>query len=95
MSRVSTIENLEARKADLLTQVKQIEQAIKVAKDKEKQKKSKAIFDALASRGLLDTDLDAVLAAIAKTSPAAAPTVSPKEPQPVQSANSFSNESDA
>lgn len=95
MSRVSTIENLEARKAELLAQLKQVEQAIKVARDKEQQKRSKAILDALAARGLLDTDLDALIAAIAKTSPAAMLAVSPKEPQPVQSANSFSNESDA
>jgi len=77
MSRTPTIETLEAKKADLLNQIKQIDGAIRAAKEREQQKKSKAILDALAARGLLDSDLDSVLAAIAKTAmPAGTPTVS-------------------
>ncbi|WP_153133207.1 hypothetical protein [Dechloromonas hortensis] len=64
MSRTPTIEALEAKRTDLLNQLKQIDTAIKAAKERETQKKSKAILDALAARGLLDSDLDTVLAAI-------------------------------
>jgi len=66
MSRTPTIETLEAKRADLLAQVKQIDGAIKAAKEREQVKKSKAILDALAARGLLDADIEAVLAAITK-----------------------------
>lgn len=80
MSRPQTVETLEAKKADLLAQVKQIDAAIRVAKEREQQKKQKAILDAMAARGLLDKDLDAVLAAIAK----AAPTAPAANPSAVQ-----------
>lgn len=90
MSRTPTIEALEAKRTDLLNQVKQIDTAIKAAKEREQAKKSKAILDALAARGLLDSDLDNVLAAIAKATPAAptpaAPTATPAAsfaPRPV------------
>lgn len=84
MSRTPTIEALEAKRTDLLNQVKQIDGAIKAAKERETQKKSKAILDALAARGLLDSDLDTVLAAIAKASPA---TPTPAAPTPTPTAS--------
>lgn len=73
MSRTPTVEALEAKRTDLMNQIKQIDGAIKAAKEREQAKKSKAILDALAARGLLDSDLDSVLAAIAKATPAAPP----------------------
>lgn len=64
MSRTPTVEALEAKRTDLLNQVKQIEGAIKAAREREQQKKSKAIIDVLAARGLLDGDLETIIAAI-------------------------------
>lgn len=66
MSRPQTVESLEAKRADLLALVKQIDTAIRAAKEREQQKKQKAILDALAARGLLDGDLETVVGAIAK-----------------------------
>lgn len=69
MSKTVTVATLENRKADLQRQLKEIDGAIKAAKAREVEKKSKAITAALAARGLLDGDLDTVLAAIAKATP--------------------------
>ena len=63
MSKTVTVATLESRKADLQRQLKEIDGAIKAARAREVEKKSKAIAAALAARGL---DLDSVLAAIAK-----------------------------
>lgn len=69
MTKTVTVATLEARKADLQRQLKEIDGAIKAAKAREVEKKSKAITAALAARGLLACDLDTVLAAIAKATP--------------------------
>lgn len=87
MSRPQSVATLEAKKADLLNQIKQVDTAIRAAKERETAKKSKAILDAIAARGLLDSDLETVLAAIAataKASPAApaATTTTGHQPTP-------------
>lgn len=69
MSKTVSVAALEARKADLQRQLKEIDAAIRAAKDKEKARKAQAITAALAARGLLDCDLSTVLAAIAKATP--------------------------
>lgn len=61
---MSTIQKLTAKREQLAAQIKQIDLAIKKEKEREQLQKSKAIFDALAARGLLDKDLDSILAAI-------------------------------
>ena len=66
MSRTNPITKLEEKKTDLLNQLKQIEKAIKAAKQNEIQIKQTAIINALAARGLLDQDLDSIIASIAK-----------------------------
>ena len=73
MAKTISIASLEAKKVDLQRQIKEIETAIRAAREKERAQKTKAIVDALASRGLLENDLDAVLAAIAKVTPGSAP----------------------
>lgn len=69
MSKSISVASLETKKVDLQRQLKEIDTAIRAAKEKEKARKAQAIVDALASRGLLDGDLDTVLAAIAKATP--------------------------
>jgi len=64
MTRPTNIETLEARKTELLRQLKQIEQAIKTAKEKEQRKKERAVLDALYAQGLLGGDLNLLLAKI-------------------------------
>lgn len=81
MARPQSVESLEAKRADLLNQVKLIDAAIKAAKEREQAAKSKAIIDALAARGLLDGDLDTVLAAIAKATPSTPTPAAPVAPQ--------------
>lgn len=61
---MNSIKKLVERRDRLVTQLKLIDTAIKKEKEREQQQKSKAIFDALAARGLLDKDLDSILAAI-------------------------------
>ena len=61
---MSNIKTLNAKREKLVAQLKLIDTAIKKEKEREQQQKSKAIFDALAARGLLDKDLDSILAAI-------------------------------
>jgi ADP-ribosylglycohydrolase len=62
---MSTIQNLTEKREKLIAQIKQIDTAIKKEKEREQQQKSKAIFDAMAARGLGEKDLDSILAAIA------------------------------
>lgn len=64
---MNTIQKLTEKREKLVAQLKQIETAIKKEKEREQLQKSKAIFDALAARGLLDKDLDSILAAISST----------------------------
>lgn len=66
---MSNIKTLNAKREKLVAQLKLIDTAIKKEKEREQQQKSKAIFDALAARGLLDKDLDSILAAITSTAP--------------------------
>lgn len=91
MSKTVTVATLEARKADLLRQLKEIDGAIKVAKAREVEKKSRAITAALAARGLLDCDIDSVLAAIAKATPGGVQTsvqiCTPRAPETVGAAS--------
>jgi len=61
---MSNIKTLNARREKLVAQLRQIDTAIKKEKEREQLQKSKAIFDVLAARGLLDKDLDSILAAI-------------------------------
>lgn len=61
---MNTIQKLTEKREKLAAQIKQIDAAIKKEKEREQQQKSKAIFDALAARGLLEKDLDSILAAI-------------------------------
>lgn len=87
MSKTVTVAGLEARKADLQRQLREIDGAIKAAKAREIEKKTKAITAALAARGLLDGDLGTVLAAIASATPsgtAQAPAL-PVEPAQIPS----------
>lgn len=64
---MSTIQKLTEKREKLAAQIKQIDAAIKKEKEREQLQKSKAIFDVLAARGLLDKDLDSILSAIAGT----------------------------
>ena len=81
MARPQSVETLEAKRAHLLNQIKLVDAAIKVAKERDQAAKSKAIIDALAARGLLDGDLETVLAAIAKATPSAPTPAAPVAPQ--------------
>lgn len=71
MSRNPTVESLESRKADLLRQVKELDTAIKAARDRETAKKQKQLLDALAAKGLLDRPIDELIAALGGPKPAA------------------------
>jgi hypothetical protein len=88
MSKTVSVATLEARKADLQRQLKEIDGAIKAAKAREVEKKSKAITAALAARGLLDGDLDTL---IAKATPggnsASVQMCTPQAPETVGSAS--------
>ncbi|MDE1545719.1 hypothetical protein PTW32_09815 [Dechloromonas agitata] len=64
---MSTIQKLTEKRERLAAQIRQIDTAIKKEKEREQLQKSKAVFDALAARGLLDKDLDSILAAITGT----------------------------
>lgn len=85
MTRPISIEAMEARKTELLRQVKQLEQALKAAHDKEKRRKEKAIIDALEAQGLLNEDLDVLLAKITKIG--VAPTAKLDKRKPATLAN--------
>ena len=79
MSRNPTVSALETRKADLQKQIKELDVAIKAAREREHSKKQKALIDALAARGLLDRPLDEVLAALGGAKvPAQTPTGTPQ-----------------
>lgn len=80
MSRTATVASLEAQKADLQRKLKQIDAAIKQAKEREKQAKQAKILEALEARGLLDKDLDALLLALDNSAQQAG-TAAPAEAQ--------------
>ncbi len=71
MARQIDLKNLEVKRTELLAKLKQLDTAIAVAKEREAANKAKEIYDALAQRGLLDTNLDALLDAIQKVQPVA------------------------
>lgn len=66
---MSNIKTLNAKREKLVAQLKLIDTAIKKEKEREQQQKSKAIYELLAARGLLDKDLDSILAAITNAAP--------------------------
>ncbi len=64
MSKTTAFTTLLAKRERLTAEIKQLDQAIKIAQEKEALKKQKTIIDALAAKGLLDRPIDELLAAL-------------------------------
>lgn len=64
MTRPQSIETLTARREILIAQVRKIDQAIKVEKQRVTMEKQQQLMAELSKRGLLDKGLDEILAAL-------------------------------
>lgn len=74
MSRTKSIETLEARRADLQRQLRELDIAIKAVKARELADQRAAAVAALERRGLLGADLESLLSRLDKLdAPAAEP----------------------
>lgn len=64
---MTTIQKLTEKRQQLVDQLKRVDKAIKKENEREQLQKSKAVYEALAARGLLDKDLDSIISAISRT----------------------------
>ncbi len=75
MSKSATVEALQQRRAELLAEAKRLAKAITIGKQREREKRARAVLNALESEGLLDADPAAIRAALASIKPTPAGTV--------------------
>ena len=73
MAKTVTLETLLSRRENLASQLKKLDVAIRVARENDRQQRHQKILDALSQNGLIDTDPDALIAALKTIKLASAP----------------------
>ncbi len=70
MPKKNTVPQLLSRREHLVDQLKRLDESIKIARRQERDAKAKKLIHALAERGLLDADPEALLAKLDPRKPA-------------------------